>query len=151
MVSGAGAGASIGVPRQSFEIDDSHEETIQNASPKEQPRLAGGDRYDKCVLFILGPFCDHGPPVCVGVLWLAGHALWIMGLLGAMDRSEIELGKCAVTGASIDWGCVSCCRRRLSDANAPRRRLDDECNREHIARQSACVRFDVLHSHNLVH
>ena len=149
MVSGAGAGAAIGVPRQSFEIDDSHEETIQNASPKEQPRLyrlAGGNRCDECT----DMFCDNGPPVCVGILWLAGHALWIMGLLGAMDRSEIELGKCAVTGASIDWGCVSCCRRRLSDANAPRRRLD-ECYREHTARQSACARFDVLHSHNLVH
>ena len=146
MVSGAGAGAAIGVPRQSFEIDDSHEETIQNASPKEQPRLyrlAGGREDNRALLWaLLGCF--------FGVPWLAGHALWIMGLLGAMDRSEIELGKCAVTGASIDWGCVSCCRRRLSDANAPRRRLD-ECYREHTARQSACARFDVLHSHNLAH
>jgi hypothetical protein len=32
MVSGAGAGAAMGVPRQSFEIDDS-QETIQNTSP----------------------------------------------------------------------------------------------------------------------
>jgi hypothetical protein len=85
--------------------------------------------------------CKRVCGVAAGVLWLAGHALWIIGFLGAMDRSEIELGKCAVTGASIDYGCLyEYCfpQRRLSDANATRRSLND-CSREYRSRQSVCA------------